>query len=245
MGIPVIGCECDVCSSEIEYNKRLRTSALLKFNGQSILIDTTPDLRLQALEFNIERVDGVICTHMHYDHIAGIDDIRVFNYRTQRAIPYLIHQKSYTSFEKKYDYLLQPNREGITQKAQLELKIPQADRGELEFLGGAFRYFTYQQGGVDVMGFRFGSLAYVTDIKDYPETIFEDLQGTTTLVVSALRETESTVHFNIEEAIAFARRVGAERTYLIHMAHEIEHERVSAYLPEGVELAFDGMKIKF
>ncbi|MCF7806625.1 MAG: MBL fold metallo-hydrolase [Simkaniaceae bacterium] len=244
-GIPVIGCNCSVCKSSNPRNQRLRSSLLIEIENKILVVDTSPDFRAQALSNQIQHIDGVIITHMHYDHIAGIDDLRIFNYRTKMAIPILMHASSYEDFQKKYFYLLKKDIEGMSKKAQLALKVIDGDRGDCEFLSIPIHFFTYEQAMMKVLGFRIHDFAYVTDIRTYSDTIFSDLENVKTLIVSALRESDSPVHFNIKEAIAFAQKVGAEKTYFIHMGHEVEHERISEQLPEGIALSYDGLKIHF
>ena len=243
MGIPVIGCHCDVCQSTNPNDKRLRCSILIEVDGRTILVDTSPDLRQQALTHEIENVDGVIITHIHFDHIAGIDDLRVYNYRFSTVIPMLMHEKSYVGFASKYDYLLREGCKETTQTAKLDVQRVDGDHGDVDFLDLPIRYFCYGQAKMHVMGFRLRNFAYVTDIRVYEELIFDELKGLDVLVVSALRHDPSKVHFNIEEAIAFAQKVGAKKTYFTHMAHEIDHVKVNDALPEGIELAYDGLKI--
>ena len=243
MGIPVIGCSCAVCQSDNPRNQRLRCSLLIEVEGKKLLVDTPPDLREQALRYQINDIDGVILTHMHYDHIAGIDDLRVFNYRFEKNIPLMMHKESFANFENRYDYLLKKPIEGINQIAKFDFQVVDGHVGDVTFLGNPIRYFCYSQANMHVMGFRTENFAYVTDIRDYDESLFDELHDLETLVVSALRISDSTVHFNVEEAVQFAQRVGAKQTYFVHMAHEIEHETVNQALPKGINLAYDGMTI--
>lgn len=242
-GIPMIGCACSVCTSSNPKNQRLRPSVLLTLQEKKILVDSGPDLRLQALRYGINHLDGVIITHTHYDHIGGLDELRSFYLLQKKPLPLLLSANSYQNIERRLPYLFQTKTEGISLPAQLTFQILEEKRGESEFLGLTFRYLTYEQGGMEVNGLRYGSFAYISDIRNYPDTIFSDLNGVKTLVVSALRKEKSWMHFTLAEAVAFAEKVGAEKTYLIHMAHELEHESTNQYLPQAVQLAYDGLEI--
>lgn len=244
MGIPVIGCNCLVCLSDNPKNKRYRTSALLTIENKKFLIDASPDFRSQALLHHIDHIDGVVLTHMHFDHIAGIDDLRVFNYREKRLMPLLIHQKSYEIFREKYAYLFQKSEKSMAQTAKFDCHVVKEERAHFEFLNTPFQLFSYTQAAMHVMGLRYRDFAFVTDIREYPETIYQDLKGVRVLILSALRQSLSPVHLNIDEAVAFSRKVKAEKTYFVHMAHEIEHEKVASELPNGVELGYDGLIIE-
>ncbi|MCB1181556.1 MAG: MBL fold metallo-hydrolase [Chlamydiia bacterium] len=242
-GIPLIGCECPICLSEDPYNKRFRPSALLKVGDKQILIDIGPDFRYQMLENRITHLDGVMLTHTHYDHIAGLDELRTFYLLHRRVIPLIVSKSSLEDLKTRYHYLFREKSCGQSLAAQLDIKTLESERGISLFLDIPFQYMTYEQGGMKVTGYRFGNFAYTTDIRDYPETLFEDLSGVNTLVMSALRHTTSPMHLNLEEAIAFSRAVGAKKTYFTHMSHELDHQTTNAALPEGFELAYDGLEL--
>ncbi len=245
LGVPVIGCQCSTCQSSSPLNKRLRSSILLTSQGKRILIDASPDLREQALRYKINKIDGVIFTHAHYDHTAGIDDLRIFHFINKKPLPCLVSAETAEELTKRYEYMfaVQPFEQQNASRLQL---IPLAgERGQLVFETIPLSYFSFQQLSMKINGFRFGNLAYVTDIKSYPETIFEDLKGVEILIISALRFTSSPMHLNIDEAIDFSKKVNAKKTWFIHIAHEVEHEKTSHYLPDGIELAFDGLEFNF
>lgn len=245
MGIPVIGCHCPVCRSESPCNQRLRPSGLLTIENKQILIDCGPDFRLQALRHHISKLDGLMLTHAHHDHIAGIDELRVMYMRTKTPLPCLLSEFTGADLQLRYAYIFKDPTEAMKITSRLDLQILKGERGETSFLGYNIGYFTYTQGGMPVNGFRLGNFAYVSDIRNYPETIFEDLAGVDILILSALRFDLSAFHFGIEEAIAFANRVGASHTWLTHIAHELEHEATNDYLPPNVRMAYDGLKLNF
>lgn len=244
-GVPMIACSCPVCLSTHPRNKRLRPSVLLTFPHKTLLIDTSPDLRTQALTHHLTHLDGVILTHTHYDHIAGIDELRVFFLKQQRPLPVLASATTFAELKKRYHYLFQERNTDISLTAQLAFEILEKKRGNTTFQDIPLSYFTYEQGGMEVTGFRFGTLAYVSDLSKYSETIFEELNGVKTLIVSALRKEETVMHLSIDQACAFAGRVGAERTILMHLSHHLDYEETSSQLPTGVELAYDGLTVAF
>lgn len=239
-GVPVIGCRCDVCTSSNPYNRRQRSAALLTINKKNFLIDSGPDVRMQALRWEINSLDGVLFTHAHQDHTAGIDDLRIYYIRSQKSLPCLLSQATLDDIATRFSYLFTPSL-----NTRLEFLTLPDERGSILFEGLLIRYFTFQQLSMPVNGYRFGDLAYVSDIRDYPETIFEDLKGVRTLVISALRYTPSPMHLTVDEAVAFAERVGAQHTYLTHLSHDLEHEKTNAYLPQNVRMGYDGMIIDF
>jgi phosphoribosyl 1,2-cyclic phosphate phosphodiesterase len=245
MGIPLIGCHCAVCLSSLPYNKRLRSSALCIIGGRNILIDCGPDFRQQALLHNINQLDAVIFTHSHNDHMAGVDDLKVYSFRNKKPLDCLLSKETYAELKKRFYYIFNENDPYAGLTPRFNLHYLEKDRGELVFQQLHIRYFSYEQMGMRVHGFRFGNLAYVSDIRIYPETIFEDLQGVETLVLSALRHAPTPMHFHVDEAVDFAVRVGAKKSWLMHVAHELDHEKTNAYLPENIQMAYDGLKLDF
>lgn len=241
-GIPVIGCECSQCRSNNPKDLRLRPSVLLHYRGKQLLIDAGPDLRRQALEYGITHLDGVLLTHTHFDHVGGVDELRAFNFRTKKELPILASLPTLESLKSRYDYLFLEKSEGISLSARLNFHLLEGESGETTFCDVPIAYTTYEQGGVMVTGYRFGDLAYVTDVKNYPPTLFHDLKGVDTLIVNCLREAVSPMHLSVEEAIAFSQKVGAKRTYFTHIGHEMSH-KVDESLPKGFSLAYDGLEL--
>ncbi|MCC5832150.1 MAG: MBL fold metallo-hydrolase [Chlamydiales bacterium] len=244
-GVPMIGCECPVCRSEDPLNKRLRPSGLLRAGDKILLIDSGPDFREQALKFDINRLDGVLLTHSHFDHVAGLDELRAYYLMSREPLSVLASESTLQDLKRRYDYLFREKSWGMSLAAQLDFHVLDNERGEALFCGIPLRYMTYEQGGMQVNGYRFGSFAYVSDIRNYPETLFEELTGVEILVLSALRHEPSLMHFNIEEAVAFSRKVGAKQTYFTHIGHELEHLKTNEQLPSGCALAHDGLRLAF
>ncbi len=244
-GIPVVGCSCEVCTSSDPKNMRFRASGLIRYAGQNILIDAGPDLRQQSVAFGIKKIDGLIITHTHYDHVGGLEELRIFRFIKKAPIPCLLTATSLDHLKKLFYYHFDEHKVDKTVPAKFEFTLIPDKRGEISFCDLPLRYFSYSQPSMEVMGYRLGDLAYVTDIKEYPETIFEDLKGCKTLILSALRFPATKLQFSVDEAVAFAKKVGAETTYLIHMSHEINHMHLETLLPPSIRPAFDGLEIAF
>ncbi|MBI5272455.1 MAG: MBL fold metallo-hydrolase [Chlamydiia bacterium] len=244
-GVPIIGCKCPVCTSSSPRNKRLRPSGLLRLSGKTVLIDVGPDFRQQALRAGIERIDGLMLTHPHYDHIAGIDDLRIFYVRTHEPIPCLLSPQTLDELRIRYYYLFQPPSEGRALSAQIAFHALPRVEGEIRFLGLPLVYFSYVQSGTAITGYRIGDFAYVSDIKEYDPSIFSTLSGVRTLVLSALSEAQSRVHFSMDEAIQFAKKAHIDRTWLMHVSHASDHETLNRKLPKDIQLAYDGLEIAF
>jgi phosphoribosyl 1,2-cyclic phosphate phosphodiesterase len=244
-GVPIIGCTCKVCTSPSPKNKRFRSSALVCANDKNFLIDVGPDFRTQALTHHITKLDGVLLTHTHFDHVGGIDDLRPYFFTQKKRMPCLLSKETFEEIKMRYHYLVQPLGEGHAISAQLDFFILEEDFGETTFEGTKWQYMSYHQAGMKVNGFRLGNMAYVSDIRTYAESLFDSLKGVEVLILSAFRTTVTEMHFSVDEAIAFAKRVGARQTYLTHIGHDLDAENQNLNLPENVKLSYDGLKIQF
>lgn len=245
VGVPVIGCPCAVCHSTDPYNQRLRPSVLLKIAHRQFLIDAGPDFRLQALRYGITHLDGLLLTHAHHDHSGGLDDLRPIYYRRESPLPILLSHDTAKDLLLRYYYLFEPSLGQETFTPRLHLQILPDQAGQVIFEGLTIEYMTYIQGGMKVNGFRIGDLAYLSDIRHFSPTIFDHLKGLRYLIISALRYTPSPLHFSVDEAIDFAKQVGAKQVWLTHISHDLEHHQTNAYLPANVSLAYDGLEIEF
>jgi phosphoribosyl 1,2-cyclic phosphate phosphodiesterase len=243
LGVPVIGCSCPTCSSSHLKNKRFRTSGLLKVQDKTILIDIGPDFREQALRNNICHLDGVLITHTHYDHIAGLDELRIYSFIKGSNIPCILSKESFEEIRRRYYYIFKEALHGDSSTVMLDFIVLEGNEGEVNFLNLPISYFCYHQGSMKVTGFRLGNFAYITDIKNFDKKIFKFLEGVETLVVSALRKSDSKIHFSLDDAVDFANAVQAKKTYLTHIAHELEHESINYELPKHVQLGFDGLEL--
>lgn len=239
LGIPMVGCQCPVCTSSNLKNKRLRSSALISYNGENILIDCGPDLRQQSLTHNLNHLDGILLTHAHYDHTGGMDDLRPFLFKTHQPLSILMSKETLAEVELRQGYFIE------AKPAKLDIHLLESDRGERSFKKLPLKFTSYYQGSMKVNGFRIGNLAYVSDIKEYPETLIGDLQDLDILILSALRYEASPLHLTVDEAINLASNCGARKTYLTHISHELEHEKTEGLLPPNVRLAYDGLELIF
>ncbi len=238
-GVPVVGCDCAVCRSTDPRNRRMRPGLRLELAGGSLIIDTSPDFREQALRFGIERVDAVLYTHSHADHVFGLDDLRIFNFRQRRSIPCFGSAETMNRMRQIFTYVFDDGQEGGG-KPRLDLV---AVRGPFDLLGESVVPIPVGHGDMEVFGFRVGRFACVTDVNFISEESFELLAGVELLVLSALRYRPHPTHFSLAESIAVAQRIGARRTLLTHIAHDIDHARPLVDLPAGIELGYDGLVV--
>ena len=236
-GVPVIGCPCAVCRSENPRNKRWRTGLKLEMEEGVVLVDTPTDLRAQALRFGLPRVDAVLFTHSHADHIFGLDDVRIFNFRQRAAIPCYGSEPTLTNIRRTFAYVFETTQEGGG-KPQLDL-IPV--REPFEVMGLRVVPVPVWHGDTEVFGYRIGRFAYVTDCNLIPETSYRLLAGVEVLILDALRYRPHSTHFSVEEAMEAAARIGARRTILTHLAHEVDYGAPQVPLAPGVELGYDGL----
>jgi phosphoribosyl 1,2-cyclic phosphate phosphodiesterase len=236
-GVPVIGCTCPVCTSVNPRNKRWRPGLKLEMAGQVVLVDTPTDLRAQALRFGLPRVDAVVFTHAHADHVFGLDDVRIFNFRQRSPIPCYGSAATLRALRRTFAYVFEDGQEGGG-KPQLELiEI----NGSFTLAGRPVVPVPVWHGDLEVYGYRFGNFAYVTDCNVIPESSLELLDGVKVLILDALRYRPHSTHFSVAEAVTIASRVGATRTILTHLAHEIDHDAPAVELPPGVEFGYDGL----
>jgi phosphoribosyl 1,2-cyclic phosphate phosphodiesterase len=189
-------------------------------------------------------LNGILFTHAHYDHTAGVDELRAFTFRQKSSLPCLMSHETYSDLHRRFFYIFGEESKKNLYAAEILPVLLKENTGKIEFEGLSIEYASYFQMGMKITGFRLGDFAYVTDIRDYDETIWPFLKGVKTLIVSALRFTASPVHLTVDEAVEFSRRCGAENTWLTHISHELEHEHVNAYLPNNVRMAYDGLVLE-
>jgi phosphoribosyl 1,2-cyclic phosphate phosphodiesterase len=243
-GVPQIGCECAVCRSTDPRDKRTRSGALVQVGESRILIDTPPELRLQLVAAGIDRVDAVLYTHEHADHIAGIDDLRMFSVRQRRSLPLYGPAETLDRLRGSYGYIFDDRApyEG-TSKPCLELRPLEA--GEpVSVAGVSVLPLAFQHGHIRVFGYRIGDLAYITDVKEVPDAIRAELRDLKVLSLNALWWRPHPTHLSIGEAVSTAQALGAERTFLTHLTHETGHAQLAAQLPAGIAPAYDGLTVE-
>lgn len=239
-GVPTLTCHCKVCRSSDSRDKRTRPSLLLEHNGQAIVIDTTPDFRTQALREGLERLDAILFTHSHADHILGLDDVRVYCFRQQRAIPIYADARCMTSIQHTFKYIFDGDYPyGGLAKLDPHLIDGPFDLGSLRIIPVPVLH-----GKTPILGFRFGQTAYLTDVSAIPESSLASLDGLEILILDSLRHKPHPTHLSIEQALGLVDRLKPRRSYFTHIAHELGHEETNALLPPHVRLAFDGLKLE-
>ncbi|HMB14838.1 MAG TPA: GPMC system MBL fold metallohydrolase [Pelovirga sp.] len=240
-GIPVVGCRCSVCRSTEQRNQRTRCSALLTYGGHNLLIDTATDLRQQALREDIEHIDAVLYTHCHADHVHGIDDLRGFNQQGRSPIPLYATPETLTSLHRNFSYIFdQYQPSGYVPRLTLH-----PIEGAIQLFGLEVIPVPLHHGAQPATGYRCGPFAYLTDCNKIPDSSLELLEGLQLLVLDGLRFKPHPTHFNIPEAVAIAQSIGAKQTLLTHLSHDVDHFRVDADLPDGINLAYDGQRFSF
>jgi phosphoribosyl 1,2-cyclic phosphate phosphodiesterase len=254
MGVPTLGCNCAVCTSTDPRDRRLRPSVLLRWREpvhddenvfvreRVVVIDTGPDFREQALRNGLTRIDAVFYTHSHADHILGLDDLRPLSFTAFReggAIPLYASPETAAVLERIYDYTFSPSAT-YPNRARVELHLLE-ERTAVH--GVEFLRVPVLHGEMEISGFRVGRVAYLTDVSAIPESSFALLTGLDHLVVSALRHKPHPTHATVDQAVGWARRIGARHTWFTHIAHELGHEETNHALPEGIRLAYDGLSL--
>jgi phosphoribosyl 1,2-cyclic phosphate phosphodiesterase len=252
-GVPMIGCDCRVCGSDDPRDRRSRPSILIEridepVDGTSparstrhILVDTSTDLRAQALAFDVRRVDAILFTHSHADHVLGLDEVRRFNVLQRETIPVYGDERTLSDLRQTFGYIFNagtPQGGGIPQLRLSRIAGP-FTLGGLEIVPVPLWH-----GRRPILGYRVGSFAYLTDCNAIPDESWPLLHGVRTLVLDALRDRPHPTHFTVAEALDAAARIGADRTYFTHVCHDLPHAETNARLPRGVELAYDGLVLE-
>jgi phosphoribosyl 1,2-cyclic phosphate phosphodiesterase len=244
-GVPQIGCDCAVCRSTDPRDKRTRSGAVLEGNGATILIDTPPELRLQLISAGFSRIDAVVYTHEHADHVNGIDDLRIFSVRQRKPLPLYGPEETLQRLRASFNYIFDDAVRPYEGTSKPCLTLNQTEPGRVIRIAGIdVLPLAFQHGHIRVFGYRFANLAYITDIKAIPPAERERLQGLDVLVLNALWWRPHPTHLSISEAIDTARELGARRTYLTHLTHETGHSDLETKLPPGVFPAYDGLTVE-
>lgn len=237
-GVPIIACECEVCTSSDSKDKRLRCSILIELDNYNIIIDTGPDFRYQMLRANVQRLDAILYTHSHKDHIAGMDDIRAFNHKQQSAIDIYATPFTIQSLQREFDYVFSDFKyPGIP-----EVNIHHIENQPFEVANSLIIPIRTLHYKMEVFGFRIGDFTYITDANYIAPEELEKVKGSKYLVLNALRHEPHISHFTLEQAIEIAEYIGAESTYFTHISHQLGlHDEINAALPKGMQLAYDGL----
>jgi phosphoribosyl 1,2-cyclic phosphate phosphodiesterase len=240
-GVPVIACSCDVCNSTNTKDKRLRSSILIETKGFNIVIDTGPDFRQQMLRENVQSLDAILFTHEHKDHIAGLDDVRAFNFKQGDDMQIFCDKNVKKALEREFYYVFSE----IKYPGIPKLKINLIDKSKFTLFNSIeIQPIEVMHYKLPVLGFRFGDFTYITDAKTVSEEEKIKIKGTKILIVNALHRSNHISHFNLEEALAFIKEMKPEKAYLTHISHLFgKHEEILKELPEHVSICFDGLKI--
>jgi phosphoribosyl 1,2-cyclic phosphate phosphodiesterase len=241
VGVPTVGCHCAVCSSDDPRDKRLRPSILVAVNGHNIVIDTTPDFRTQILRAHVDRLDAVIYTHAHADHIMGLDDVRPFNFRQGRRMPIYGAAATLDVIRRAFSYVF----ETATHSTYIpQIELHEINGSPFEVLGVEFTPVPILHGNETIFGFRFGRIAYLTDHSAIPESSKERLHGLDVLFLDALRHKPHPTHSTVQQSLETAAALQARRTFFTHICHDLGHVKTELMLPPNVFLAYDGLEIE-
>jgi phosphoribosyl 1,2-cyclic phosphate phosphodiesterase len=255
MGVPTLGCTCNVCVSATPgephlpppdpRNRRTRPSILVSYSDHNVLIDTGPDFHAQAIRENLRRVDAVLYTHGHADHVLGMDDLRPLTFHNPAGIPLYADEPTADTIERVFDYTFRTTNRYAT-SARVTLNRISSDPGtHIELFGADFLRVPVTHGRQTITGYRFGSAAYLTDLNDIPEESYPLLEGLDILVLDALRRQPHPTHSTLENSIALVERIQPKRAFFTHMSHDLDHAATDAILPPHIRLAYDGLQLTF
>ncbi len=241
MGVPLIGCNCEVCTSRDFRDKRLRSSIMIEFNGKCVLIDASSDFRVQALIYRINRIDAILITHPHADHVFGLDDTRIFYLKNRKPVELWGSEFTIDNLKRLFFYAFEGKRDERLVKPSFNLNKV---REKFELFGVTITSVNAIHGDMPVTGYRVNNLGYITDFNFIEEKEIEKLKGVKTLIVGALRYSPSISHLTIDRAIEFVKKVKPEVAYFTHFSHEILHSRLEKELPANIIPAYDGLEIE-
>ncbi len=239
-GVPLIGCDCAVCTSTDAKNKRLRTSIKIQSKTTTVVIDTTPDFRYQMLRTQTTQIDAIVFTHPHRDHYAGLDDIRPFNFFSKKSMPIYANEITQEAIKRDFYYAFEKDKDaGLPEMILHTIGKESFTIGDM-----LFRPIQVMHRDMPVLGFRIGDFTYITDANFIPDTELEKIKGSKLLILNALRKEAHPTHYNLEQALAVIEPLGIPKVFLTHFSHQIGlHDQVEANLPKGVHLAYDGLQL--
>jgi phosphoribosyl 1,2-cyclic phosphate phosphodiesterase len=239
-GVPILACQCPVCTSPDPHDKRTRPSILLEYDGRVVVIDTTPDFRAQALRERMTRLDVVVFTHHHVDHILGLDETRIFYFRQQVPIPIFAEARCMATLRTVFAYIF----EGDYPFGGVGKLDPHLIDGPFDLWGLTFTPIPVVHGNLPIFGFRFRDTAYLTDVSEIPESSIPLLEGLDLLILDALRLKPHPTHLSLAQAVAVVERLKPRRAFFTHIAHELGHEATNSTLPAHMQLAYDGLRLE-
>ena len=240
-GVPLIGCECAVCQSVDYRDKRLRSSIHIDVEGRSIVVDTGPDFRQQVLRLRLNRLDAVLFTHEHKDHTAGLDEVRAYNFRSGQDMPIYARPTVLAQLQREFAYIFSEHKYPGVPHVRTTVIINEP----FDVLGVQFIPIEVMHHKLPVFGFRLGDFTYLTDLNYIADEELEKVYGTKILVLDALQRAPHISHFTLDQAVAMARRIGADRTYFTHISHKLGlHREVENELPDNIRLGYDGLQIR-
>jgi phosphoribosyl 1,2-cyclic phosphate phosphodiesterase len=250
MGVPTLGCDCAVCISAVSpdgdpRNRRTRPSIRLAYNSHTVLIDTGPDFHAQAIREGIKRVDAVLYTHGHADHVMGFDDLRPLSFHVKGNLPVYADEATANNIERIFEYTFRKEDRYPTSARVNIHRIDPTPGAGIELFGACFRRVPVTHGRQEITGYRFGRAAYLTDMSDIPDVSLPLLQGLDVLILDALRHDPHPSHSHLEKSIAVVEQLKPNRAFFTHMSHDLDHDATNAKLPPYIRLAYDGQQIKF
>lgn len=240
MGVPTLGCHCEVCESADPRDRRMRPSVLLSYAGRNVLIDTTPDFRTQALRHRIDRLDAILYTHAHADHILGLDDIRPYNLKQGGVIPIYASEATLGILRRTFAYIFS---DAPTQSSVPAVEL-HAVSGPFDLFGLRIDPVEAQHGPEPVLGYRFGNAAYLTDFSKVPEESKAKLRGLDHFILDALRYVPHPMHSNVAQSLELVKELQPTHAWFTHICHDLGHEAANAKFPRGVELSYDGLELE-
>ena len=241
MGVPTLGCDCSVCASTDPRDTRSRPSIAVQWDDRTVVIDTGPDFRQQMLRAQIRRIDAILYTHPHADHILGMDDLRPLSFQHPQGLPLYADEATAAVLRRVFEYTFSPNAKYPT-RARVDLR-PLNGQDSVEIAGLRFQRVPVLHGDITIAGYRFGSAAYLTDMNVIPDSSLPLLENLDVLIIDALRWNHHPSHNNVAQALNWIDRIQPRRAFFTHIAHELEHAKTEAALPAHVRLAYDGLRI--
>ncbi len=245
VGVPMIGCDCAVCTSANPKNQRTRTGVAVQIPRGTFLIDTPPELRLQLVREKVRLIEAAVFTHGHADHVFGLDDLRSCSWKLTRPIPLLCEEPVERQIRAAFSYAFDVPPQDLHPGAIPKLEFQRIGTEPFELLGQLVRPIRLWHGNLPVLGFRINDVAFCTDVSRIPDESWPLLEGLDVLIIDALQDKPHPTHFGISQALEVVERVQPQRAYFTHISHKLDHDATNARLPDRVELAFDGLRIEF